>query len=566
MATLNEILQYLQKNPNDPRKNEVYKAIAGGIFDEKARQEGIDISGLRPNFSMAAPSTKKETEKKDNLLSRGVDLLGRGLTTVFGGGRVGEAIGSSIAEKQFEESPEGRKLLLEQPDIYQQIKKEVFTKPSKIELAGDLGVIASNFIPISKLGRLSAAALKPILGRAAPISGRVLAGAVSGLAVDVTEKARSSGELDIKPSIGTAIGAGIPLIRPTTKGIARLFGESFGVTTGTGFGVVKQAFDSSRAGSKTRMAFTEALRGRVSPEQLVNETRASLGILKAQRTDDYVSRLAKISKKKLSNINQINSELQNQLKKFNIKITPSGQLDFGGSAIRFDNEAQNTVKKIFEEMQTFGTREEDNFVLGVDLLKQAFDDLYSDSSRVRGFVTAMSNTAKKVASQQSGYEQMLKNYETSTRVINDIEKALSIGDKKSIDTAFKRLGSVLRVNNEFREQMIRELDDVSDGLISSKIAGQQLSEILPRGLMRAIAGGGAITGLATGGVSAIPTILKAALTTSPRVVGEFVGALGVGKRKADLITKTIEEIATATGLIKIKDFSKIQMMRLPRTE
>lgn len=50
MATLRDTLKYAKENPNDPRNGELFKALKSGVFDEKAKQEGIDISGIRPEF------------------------------------------------------------------------------------------------------------------------------------------------------------------------------------------------------------------------------------------------------------------------------------------------------------------------------------------------------------------------------------------------------------------------------------------------------------------------------------------------------------------------------------
>ena len=496
-----------------------------------------------------------------SFFGRAVDTIGSVTDTIFGGGTIGRAIGSRIGESRFRRSEEGQQLQEEDPELYNQILETAFSRPTAGQIAGDLGVIASNFIPVSRIASLASRGLQAArIGRGADLGGRVAAGAASGLAVDVTERGRREGEFDATPGAGTAIGSSIPLIGPVTRGMGRLFGESFGVTTGAGYGPVRVAFES--AGNDTSStAFREALRGQVSPEQIVNETRSALGVLKTQRTENYVRQLAEISGETLPNTERIGNELQKQLRKFNVSQLADGSLDFSRSAIRFDREAQNTIRTITEEMQGFGTRDGDNTVLGVDLLKQSFSDLFSESSRVRGFVTAMSDSARNVAKQQPGYERLLRDYETSTKLINDVERALSVGNQASVDTSFRKLAGALRVNNEFRQQLIRELDEVSEGAISARIAGQQLSELLPRGIMRAVAGGGAVVGLSTGGILAISAVLQAAVTTSPRVIGEFVGALGLGKQKADIIRRTLEDIAGATGVERIQDFGQIQLQR-----
>lgn len=50
MATLKEALQYAKSNPNDPRNVELYKHLKMGTFDQKAAEEGVDISGASQTF------------------------------------------------------------------------------------------------------------------------------------------------------------------------------------------------------------------------------------------------------------------------------------------------------------------------------------------------------------------------------------------------------------------------------------------------------------------------------------------------------------------------------------
>jgi hypothetical protein len=524
-----------------------------------------DIFGVS---QMPRPVQELRAEKQGFSLPN-MQQVGSGLSSVFGGGVIGSAIGTSIGKRQWEKSPGAQELQQSDPESFTQIQ-EGFQQPTARQLAGDVAYAASTFIPVGRLASLASKGLlklgvgsKLLAKGGAKVAGKVLAGAGTGAVVDTSIQATETGDLTPTTGLATGIGAGLPLVGPAIRGVGRLMGESAGVTTGAGYGAIREAFESVAQGGKRKEAFYDALRKNTTPEDLVRDTRNNLGLLKSQRSDEYVQQLSKISDNPLPNTERIQATFNKQLQNFNVVLNEAGELDFSRSAIRFDNEAQNTIRKIYGELQTFGQKPGDRTVLGLDLLKQSFDDLYSDSSRVRGFTRAMSQEAKSIASQQPGYADMLKKYETSTRFINEVEKALSVGDKTQVDTAFRKLSGALRVNNEFRRQLLDELDQVSDNAITAQISGQQLSELLPRGIMRAIAGGGAIAGVASGGVMAIPAVLKAALTTSPRVIGEFVGALGLGAQKSRIMRETLEELAGAGGLQTIKDFGTIQAQRLP---
>jgi hypothetical protein len=132
---------------------------------------------------------------------------------------------------------------------------------------------------------------------------------------------------------------------------------------------------------------------------------------------------------------------------------------------------------------------------------------------------------------------MLKDFESSTKDIKEIQKALSLGDKASVDTAFRKLSTVLRTNNEVRRQAVEQLNELTGGMLIPKIAGQQLSELLPRGLSRIVTTGGTGIGLATG--AGIISMLKVAIFTSPRLVGELLNILGFAGKKAELIKQAL---------------------------
>lgn len=449
------------------------------------------------------------------------------VTSIFPGKKIGEAIGTEIARARV---PEEQKQFVTQ-DV----------KPSQI--AGDLLQIGAFFAPVGTVAKGLAVGGKALgLGaKTAQTVGNIGAGGLTGYTFDVGLGLSEDTEKPFAPGVGTLVGAGIPGAGAVAMGGARLAGEISGKTTGAGFGAIRQGLEATTQGGAKGKAFTSALRGQTTPESLVNEAKQGLQTIKQARTQEYLKQLGEISKNKTSlDISPIVEDVGNQLDKFGIEVTGQG-LDFSRSPLRFNKQAQDDITTIVNEMKGFGLKAGDRTPIGVDSLKRAFDDLYTPSGEARAFVGSVRDKARKVLSQVDGYDDLAKNYANRTEIINEIQKGLSLGDKASVETSFKKLTSALRTNNEYREQFIKELDEATGGELLSKIAGQQLSEIVPRGLSGVLTGAGGALGLASG-VGVVP-ILSAALTTSPRLVGEIVTALGFTGRKANQLLKLIEKNA-----------------------
>ena len=111
-----------------------------------------------------------------------------------------------------------------------------------------------------------------------------------------------------------------------------------------------------------------------------------------------------------------------------------------------------------------------------------------------------------------------------------------------VDTTFKKLLSSFRLNNEQRREMIEELERVSGRPLGAQITGQQMSELLPRGIMRPLGGGFAgATALTTGNLLPILTFMAFA---SPRMVGETLRLLGFTSRQSDRFMELIGGLET----------------------
>ena len=165
---------------------------------------------------------------------QGGDFLGKAagaLDTVFGGGKIGEAIGTQIAKL----GPDAQRLKkFEQQGVLPQgTSEEAFQGPSVGELAGSAARAALLFTPIGKGAQLAGAGAKALGAGAKAINlargaGAVGAGATTGAAFDTAggvERGETIGEA-IKPGAGALVGGALPIVGNIGKGIAQTLASS----------------------------------------------------------------------------------------------------------------------------------------------------------------------------------------------------------------------------------------------------------------------------------------------------------------------------------------------------
>lgn len=454
------------------------------------------------------------------------------LNDIFGGKQIGGAIGTYIAK-------ENAKMKGLDPNLVEK-------GPTAGQVVGDVGRVALNFVPSAKGLGTALGVTNKIARPALNLAGN----AALGYGGDVTMKAAEGKENIMTPGIGTGIGAGLGAL-PIVGNVARKLGtEAIGLTTGKGGAAVNKFLSSIEEGGEAASGARAGMRGKISEEELVNEARGGIGQMISNRTADYQKQLGKL-KTKTNEVSHlpIIEKFNKMLSDFGVTVNPNGTANFSRAPglQRYEKELKNLSKTLSE----WGTQEGDNTILGLDKLKQVIDDSRigsADSKKFDAFVTAMRNEAKnsirdtlrkgKDFKSLATYEKMVGNYEKSTREIREIQKALSLGDKASVDTAFRKLSSVLRGNNEIRKQAVQELDQITGGQLLPKIAGQQMQDLLPSGL---VSRAGAVgTGIA-GGLSVVP-LLKLAVF-SPRIMGELLNAIGIVGNKASLVKNELRKLS-----------------------
>jgi hypothetical protein len=312
--------------------------------------------------------------------------------------------------------------------------------------------------------------------------------------------------------------------------------EVMGFVTGAGGGAVKEAFNNPSKG------FYEGLRGKVSPEGIVDEAKQALGTAKENRATSYQEQLKQIKNTPTKlNLSPLKSELTKQLEKFKVKVGEDGKLNFENSTIS-DTADKSKIQQAFDDINRWEKDPENLTAAGVDTLKRRINNLYSPTSDVRAFTTALKKNADEILKKNvPGYEEMTKGYHEASDFIDDVTKGLSLSDRASTDTALRKLASALKQNNEFRTELVKQLEEVGGKDLTGKIAGYNLSSALPRGLFGKLVEGSTVLAAFKGLTSLFsPATLAALATTSPRLVGEVVAGLGVGTKKASEIVNYLQ--------------------------
>lgn len=336
-------------------------------------------------------------------------------------------------------------------------------------------------------------------------------------------KAGVGKQFDVAISIGAKpITAPVQFIKnKVVSGAGDVITQAFGVTTGAGKLPIKEAFISGKEGI-TGTPFSEALRGKTAASEVVDTARKAIEVIKGQRAEQYTNELAQISKnKKPIDMSMVEKYLNQQLSQFRIRIDEKGNLDFSKSPIRNKSDAVNDIKTIYEDI----TNWPDKTPIGLDSLKRGIDTLYSSTSPVRSFVVGTRNSIKNaLVKNVPEYSKMVGDYEKVSGFLNEIKSALSIGGKAGTDTVLRKLISTMREDNAFRTDMINQLEQNGNVELTQQIAGHMLSSYAAKGLVGRAAEIGAATMVLTGILT--PKALFSLIITSPRLIGEFLQAMG----------------------------------------
>lgn len=180
---------------------------------------------------------------------------------------------------------------------------------------------------------------------------------------------------------------------------------------------------------------------------------------------------------------------------------------------------------------------------GLDRLQQSLNSLDpKPGSRESAFITKLKRGVQDVVKKKyPEYDKMMSSYHEASANIEELQSAIGNLDRSSIETTVRKLSQSMNTGNqghEIRNAILKELENATGVKIRERIAGMAMNQPLPRGL----AGVGAGVGTAAVvGQLISPTFLIGLAMSSPRVMGEVLSAIGVGKK---YLIPVIEKLKT----------------------
>lgn len=365
---------------------------------------------------------------------------------------------------------------------------------------------------------LGAPTAKTLGGKAADLALRTGAGAVTGGA---SLGMINPEEADTGATIGALMPGGVRLAGTVGRGIRNaasgVLSNTLGSMTGTGAEAVRGAYQAGKSGSK---AFLENMRGKVPFDDVVDQAKAGLSAMRAQRGAEYRSGMIDISKdKSIIDFSPIQKAIDG------VKSMGS----YKGQQI--NKHASSVVDDLAETVNNWGKLNKKEFHTpeGLDALKQAVGDIRDTTqagTAARRAADSVYNAVKdQITKQAPTYSKVMKDYSTASKTLKEVEKTLSLGERASKDTAIRKLQSLTRNNAQTnygnRVGLARTLEEKGGVDLFPAISGQSMSSWTPRGMVGALEKGGLPLAAFLN-----PMTLAAAPAMSPRLMGEAAYGLG----------------------------------------
>lgn len=428
-------------------------------------------------------------------------------------------------------------------------------------VAGTTGQIASYLAPYSAAQKAIGAvkAIPQVASRIADIgkipsfalaAGEQSAiGAGTGYALTPSVDNRQNAAL-----FGAATGPVGELVKPAAQTIGYLGKQTLGLSTGAGGDAVGEAF---KAGATRNPQFLANLRGEVPASDILEAAQSGLQTLKNQRRQAYEQGIQTTNKNQVFlDFKPIETTFQDTLKGLTVK---------GVGGVTASRVGEKTLREIDEIRNVVGewkSKPELHTAEGLDALKRRIDDLYDNnmSKEAKSILTQTRGQVKNtIVKQDPNYAKTMRDYEQSLGLERELETALGLGDRTSIDTAIRKLQSLTRNNAntsyQYRQQLADILKKEAGVDLMPALSGQALNSFAPRGIQKVLpsfTAGSGITGAMTLGPAGLIPLATLPLQ-SPRVVGE--GAYLAGK-----MSKPVIDLANS-GTPEQRKLAKLLIMK-----
>ena len=351
----------------------------------------------------------------------------------------------------------------------------------------------------------------------------------AGTGYALTPDAAGRGESALFGAVG---GAGGEFVRPIAQSTGKLMAEALGLSTGTGSDAVKQAFRSGVTGDRQ---FVENMRGNVPVTDILEQAQGAMQTLKQNRRDAFQKGFESTKQNQtFLDFKPIENRFDNAIQSLTVKGVG------GVSASKVGQKTLDDVAEIKAVVDEWKAKPELHTAEGLDALKRRIDDVYRQdmSNEAKSILTQTRGAVKQtIVKQDKNYAKTMKDYEEGLSLERELEKALSLGDKASADTAIRKLQSLMRNNANtsyaYRQELANILRNETGTDLMPALAGQSMQSFTPRGIQKLVPSLTAGSGVGAAAVGAGPAALIPLATLplqSPRVVGEAVYGTGRAAR------------------------------------
>lgn len=194
---------------------------------QEARSQGVPDKEIFDYLNKKGLIPKEKVIQSAPVEDRSGDALGTAAKvadTVFGGGKIGDYIGTKIAQGKLGNTVQ--KLVVGR-DLSPEEEKLVGPGPTKKEIAGSTLQAALSFLPVGRLSKgITAGARAVGLSRGVNAIGKIGTGLAAGEIFDISQNLQQNkeGADIITPGIGTVIGGALPAAGVATRALVR-FGQ-----------------------------------------------------------------------------------------------------------------------------------------------------------------------------------------------------------------------------------------------------------------------------------------------------------------------------------------------------
>lgn len=438
--------------------------------------------------------------------------LGAGLLQNVLPERMVQAIGEDKASRDL--AKKVGEFYVERYGGIENVKKAVAIDP--VGVLADVSTILTGGAGAARLGAGGAALARKVGVQVAPE-------AITAPLAVAEQLSRTAATIDPLAVAGRTVAA-------ATRGAGSVVAPIVGMQTGAGREAITQAFEAGRRGGETAEQFRANITGRADPTEVLDIAKANLEEMNRLKQAEYRSGMVDIKRDKtVLDLVEIDKSLANAL----LKTQYEGKIVNVRAAEELDK-----VSKIVDEWRN---ADPNKFLTpeGLDALKKGVGDVLEgipiEQKTARAAVGEVYNSIKSsIQKQAPTYAKTMKAYSDASEQIREISRTLNLDSKSSVDTAMRKLQSLMRDNVQTnygqRIKLARELEKVG-GEFMPGLAGQSLRSLTPRGLQQITGGGlGALFAL-TGN---IPQAFAIGAMSSPRIMGELSYGAGRAARGLDV--------------------------------